>query len=73
RWEEGRPYIHVDADGLIVAEGDLTTLAGERDEFAVSIDIPDLPHPGLGSIIVFEVATDGTQRHVVEYPLTITE
>ncbi len=66
-------YVVVDADGLIVAEGDLTTLAGERDEFGLTIDIPDLPHPGLGSIIVFEVATDGTQRHVVEYPLTITD
>lgn len=66
-------YVVVDADGLIVAEGDLTSLAGERDEFAVAIDVPDLPHPGSGSIIVFEVATDGSQTHVVEYPLTITK
>lgn len=65
-------YVVVDADGLIVAEGDLASIAGERDEYAATIDIPDLPHPGLGSIIVFEVAADGSQRHVVEYPLTIT-
>lgn len=65
-------YVVVDAVGLIVAEGDLATVAGERDEFGVSIDILELPHPGLGSLIVFEVAADGTQRHVVEYPLTIT-
>jgi len=30
-------------------------------------------NPGLGSIIVFELDPDGTQLHVLEYPLTIRE
>jgi hypothetical protein len=30
-------------------------------------------NPGLGSIIVFELDPDGTQLHVLKYPLTIRE
>ncbi|CAN5862816.1 hypothetical protein BH23ACT4_BH23ACT4_07310 [soil metagenome] len=66
-------YVVVDADGLIIAEGDITTVAGERTDFVVAVDVPAVPHPGLGSIIVFELGADGNQLHVLEYPLTITE
>lgn len=63
-------YVLVDADGLIVAEGEVTTeQPGVRSAFEVLVDLPDVPHPGLGSIIVFEPSSEGTQLHVLEYPL----
>jgi len=65
-------YVVVDADGLIVAEGE-TPVAhpGQRAEFGATVDLSSVPHPGEGSIIVFETGPDGTQLHVLEYPLTI--
>jgi spore germination protein GerM len=66
-------YVVVDADGLIVAEGDITTLVGDRSEFTTTVDLGSVVNPGLGSIIVFESDPDGTQLHVLEYPLTIRE
>lgn len=65
-------YVIVDADGLLVAEGEVGTSPGERSEFATSIVLEDVPHPGMGSIIVWEWAADGSQQHVLEYPLTLT-
>jgi spore germination protein GerM len=66
-------YVVVDADGLIVAEGDITTIVGDRSEFTTTVDLGSVVNPGLGSIIVFESDPDGTQLHVLEYPLTIRE
>lgn len=66
-------YVLVDADGLIIAEGDITTVAGERTDFVATVDVPKVPHPGLGSIIMFVPGDDGTQLHVLEYPLTIVD
>jgi Sporulation and spore germination/Immunoglobulin-like domain of bacterial spore germination len=64
-------YVLVDADGLIIAEGETAVTPGQRSQFHTTLDIGDIPHPGLGSIIVFELAEDGTQIHVLEYPLEI--
>jgi germination protein M len=64
-------YVVVDADGLIVTEGDVTTVAGGRSEFTTTVELGSVVNPGLGSIIVFELDPDGTQLHVLEYPLTI--
>jgi hypothetical protein len=66
-------YVVVDADGLIVAEGDVTTVAGDRSKFTTTVELGSVVNPGLGSIIVFELDLDGTQLHVLEYPLTIKE
>lgn len=64
-------YVLVDADGLIIAEGETAVTPGQRSQFDTTLDIGDIPHPGLGSIIVFELADDGAQIHVLEYPLEI--
>ena len=66
-------YVVVDADGLIVAEGDITTIVGDRSEFTTTVDLGSVVNPGPGSIIVFESDPDGTQLHVLEYPLTISQ
>ncbi|MFZ0015244.1 MAG: GerMN domain-containing protein [Acidimicrobiia bacterium] len=66
-------YVVVDADGLIIHEGEVASNPGERSEYATSIVLEDVPHPGTGSIIVWEWAEDGSQRHVLEYPLNLTE
>ncbi|HEU4319596.1 MAG TPA: GerMN domain-containing protein [Acidimicrobiia bacterium] len=66
-------FVIVDADGLIVHEGEVGTSPGERSEYATSVVLEDVPHPGKGSIIVWEWAADGSQQHVLEYPLTLTE
>lgn len=64
-------YVIVDAEGLIIHEGEMTTVAGDRSEFAASVVLEEIPNPGTGSIIVWEWAPDGSQRHVLEYPLTL--
>lgn len=64
-------YVIVDADGIIIHEGETTTSPGERDHFAAGVALEEIPHPGLGSIIVWEWAPDGSQRHVLEYPLIL--
>lgn len=66
-------FVVVDADGLIVHEGEIPSTPGETVEFSENVMIDEIPHPGIGSIIVWEWAPDGTQRHVVEYPLALVE
>jgi spore germination protein GerM len=65
-------YVLVDADGLIIAEGQISVTPGQRSSFDATLDLGEIPHPGLGSIIVFELTEDGTQIHVLEYPLEIS-
>jgi hypothetical protein len=65
-------YVIVDADGLIIHEGEIGTTPGERSRFAAGVAVGEIPHPGNGSIIVWEWAPDGSQRHVLEYPLSLT-
>ena len=64
-------YVIVDAEGLIIHEGEIATTPGQRSEFAASVVLEEILNPGMGSIIVWEWAPDGKQRHVVEYPLTV--
>jgi hypothetical protein len=64
-------FVIVDADGLIVHEGEIESIPGQRDEFGASFVLEDLVRPGKGSIIVWEWAPDGSQQHVLEYPLTL--
>jgi spore germination protein GerM len=65
-------YVVVDAEGVIVAEGTaMTGEAGIRGEFNEAVGLKEVAHPGTGSIIVFEIATDGSQTHVLEYPLSV--
>jgi hypothetical protein len=64
-------YVIVDAEGLIVHEGEIATIPAQRSEFAAAVVIEEVPNPGIGSIIVWEWAPDGSQRHVIEYPLTL--
>ncbi|MGC2241816.1 MAG: GerMN domain-containing protein, partial [Acidimicrobiia bacterium] len=65
-------YVVVDADGLIVAEGMAAVgTAGIRSEFNEVVELTEVPHPGPGSIIVFEIDADGAQAHVLEYPLSV--
>jgi hypothetical protein len=66
-------FVIVDAEGLIIHEGEITVTPGERSEFAVSVVLPAVPNPGTGSIIAWEWAPDGSQRHVLEYPLTLVD
>lgn len=61
----------VDADGLIVEEGELAATPGGRGDFEATVTVAEVPHPGVGSLIVWEWAPDGSQRHVLEYPLTL--
>lgn len=64
-------FVIVDADGLIIHEGDIGSTPGERSEFATSITLEEIPNQGRGSIIVWEWTPDGSQRHVIEYPVTL--
>jgi hypothetical protein len=64
-------FVIVDADGLIVHEGEIESIPGQRGEFGASFVLEDLVRPGKGSIIVWEWAPDGSQQHVLEYPLTL--
>lgn len=64
-------YVIVDADGLIIHEGEIAGTSGERSEFADSVTLGEIPNTGMGSIIVWEWAADGSQQHVLEYPLTL--
>lgn len=66
-------YVVVDADGLIIHEGEITIPSGERTEFSAGVVLEEIPHPGSGSIIVWEWAPDGSQQHVLEYPLTLVD
>jgi len=66
-------YVIVDADGLIVVEGEIATTPGQRSEFATSVVLEEIPHPGMGSLIVWEWAPEGSQQHVLEYPLTLVD
>lgn len=62
----------VDADGLIIYESDIeTTDPGQRSEFTTNVTLEVIPNPGTGSIIVWEWAPDGSQQHVLEYPLNL--
>lgn len=63
----------VDADGLIIHEGEISSTPGERNGFTTSVTLGEIPNPGMGSIIVWEWAPDGSQRHVLEYPLNLVE
>jgi hypothetical protein len=56
---------------VIAEEGAVSTTPGQRGGFAGSVTIDQIANPGLGSIIVWEWAPDGSQRHVLEYPLTL--
>lgn len=64
-------FVVVDADGLIVHEGEVASLPSELGEFSEDLMIDQIPHPGTGSIIAWEWAPDGSQRHVVEYPVLL--
>lgn len=64
-------YAVVDADGLIIDEGDMSTTPGLRSSFSTIVNLDEIPHPGIGSVILWEWAPGGSQRHVVEYPLTL--
>lgn len=66
-------YVIVDADGLIIHEGEITTIPGQRSEFSADVTLEEIPNPGTGSIIAWEWAPDGTQRHVLEYPLNLVD
>jgi hypothetical protein len=66
-------YTVIDADGFIVAEGEIPATPGEWSEFGAIVEIPADAVAGSGSIVVFEAAEDGSQRHVLQYPLTISE
>lgn len=63
----------VDADGLIIHEQNIDTTPGQRSKFATSVSFEEIPNPGMGSIIVWEWAPDGSQQHVLEYPLALRE
>ncbi|HUG07657.1 MAG TPA: GerMN domain-containing protein [Acidimicrobiia bacterium] len=64
-------YTVLDADGLIVAEGEISTTPQEWSEFRTVIQVSTTAGSGMGSIVVFELADDGSQRHVLQYPLEI--
>jgi hypothetical protein len=65
-------YTVIDADGFIVAEGLIPSTPGEWSEFSAIVEISAGAVAGTGSIVVFETAEDGSQRHVLQYPLTIS-
>lgn len=65
-------YVIVDAEGLIIHEGEISSTPGERSEFGDDVTLEEIPNAGVGSIIVWEWASDGSQQHVLEYPLTLT-
>ncbi|MFP3883186.1 MAG: Gmad2 immunoglobulin-like domain-containing protein [Actinomycetota bacterium] len=65
------PYIIVDADGLMIHEGEIASTRGVRSEFTTSSTLGEIPNPSMGSIIVWEWAPDGSQQQVPEYPLTL--
>jgi hypothetical protein len=64
-------FVIVDADGLIVHEGEIESIPGQRSEFGASFVLEGPVRPGMGSMIVWEWAPDGSQQHVLEYPLTL--
>lgn len=64
-------YVIVDAEGLIVDEAALATTSGQRTNFNTMVTLDDISRSGLGSVIVWEWAPDGSQRHVLEYPITL--
>lgn len=64
-------FVVVDGDGLIIHEGEISGAPGETVDFSEPVTLDDIPHPGAGSIIAWEWAPDGSQRHVVEYPLIL--
>ncbi|HEX6286789.1 MAG TPA: Gmad2 immunoglobulin-like domain-containing protein, partial [Acidimicrobiia bacterium] len=64
-------FVVVDGDGLIIHEGEISGTPGEAVDFSEPVNLDEIPHPGAGSIIAWEWAPDGSQRHVVEYPLTL--
>jgi hypothetical protein len=65
-------YTVVDVTGSIVAEGVVQATPGApRSEFAATVTASAAPAPGWGSLIVFETAPDGSQAHVLEYPLLL--
>ena len=66
-------YVIVDAEGFIVGEGEITTVAGQPGAFSTTIVLDESARPGAGSIIVWEWAPDGSQRHVLDYPLTLAK
>lgn len=66
-------YVIVDAEGLIIHEGEMATTPRQRSEFAASVVLEEIPNPGRGSFIVWEWAPDGSQRHVLDYPLTLVD
>jgi hypothetical protein len=66
-------YVIVDADGLIIHEGQITTIPGKRSEFSADLALEEIPNTGTGSIIAWEWAPDGSQRHVLEYPLNLVD
>ena len=66
-------YTVTDGDGLIVDEG-FTTASGLEafPPFSVTVTF-DVPTPGVGSVIAYEVsARDGSQQHVYEVPVNIS-
>jgi Sporulation and spore germination/Immunoglobulin-like domain of bacterial spore germination len=64
-------YVIVDADGIIISEGAMATNSGA--EFGTTVALDEIAHPGLGSIIIWEWIPDGSQQHVLEYPLTLVD
>lgn len=66
-------YVIVDSEGFIVGEGEITTVPGQPGAFSTTIVLDDSARPGAGSIIAWEWAPDGSQRHVLDYPLTLAK
>lgn len=66
-------YVIVDSDGTIVQEGEIASSPGQRSDFDLSVELEQIPSPGRGSIIVWEWAPDGSQRHVLEYPIDLVD
>ena len=66
-------FVVVDADGLIIHEGEILDAQGETAEFSEDVSLDGIPHVGAGSVIAWEWAPDGSQRHVVEYPLNLVD
>lgn len=66
-------YVIVDADGLIIHEGEIASIPGQRIDFSASVVLEEIPNPGMGSIIAWEWAPDGSQRYVLESPLILVD
>jgi hypothetical protein len=62
-------YTLIDAVGGVVARGEVVP-AG-MGVFSVVVDIPDAIATGDGSVVVFQVAPDGRQVHVLQYPIRV--